>query len=61
MTHRRGPNWDNYIMRKFGQSIREKIAESFEGYANAVIWVRRERLLDNLLKHSRDWNKETVQ
>ena len=36
------PNWDNYIMRKHGQSIRHNIAECFGGFAKAVVAVRKE-------------------
>ena len=49
MTNRRGPNWDNHIMRKHGQSIREKIAEAFAPYARAVVLARIAKLMDRQL------------
>ena len=47
---RKTPNWDNYIMRKYGQSIRENIAESFGVFAKAVIMVKTEQTLDQIMK-----------
>lgn len=47
---RHTPNWDNYIMRKYGQSIRANIAEAFGVFAKAVIMVKKEQTLDEIMK-----------
>jgi len=33
------PDWNNYIMRKFGPSIRKKIAEAYDPFVKGVTIV----------------------
>jgi hypothetical protein len=37
---KRTPNWDNYIMRKYGQSIRAEIASAYGVFWKAVMLTR---------------------
>ncbi len=48
------PNWDNYIMRKYARSIRDNIAEAYGVFAKAVIIVKREQTLGEIMKQIPD-------
>ena len=42
------PDWDNYIMRKFGGSIRKKIAEAHDPFVKGVTIVAAHKTKDQL-------------
>ncbi len=42
------PNWDNYIMRKYGQSIRKKIEEAHDPFVRAVTIVAAKKTEERL-------------
>ena len=41
------PNWDNYIMRKYGGTIRKNIADAYKPFHRAKKIMQLKRLLDN--------------
>jgi hypothetical protein len=41
--------WDNYIMRKYGQSIRKKILDAYIPFAKAIVQVKVGRVLESYL------------
>ena len=42
--------WDNFIMRKYGQSIREKISEMYKPFSKGTKIVYNDRNLDRMMK-----------
>jgi hypothetical protein len=42
------PEWNNYIMRKYGQSIRKKIAEAHDPFVKGVTIVAAHKTKERL-------------
>lgn len=55
------PEWNNYVMRKYGQSIRKKIAEAYKPFNKGLSILTANKIKEKLDKTDMvDYAKETL-